>query len=296
MPSSSIHTPFGTFTIPSSSSSRCASSISDGCVGLGAVDPRAGRLRAADVERDRHDLEALRLKLAAQFLPHGQVEAAASPRRPGDQQHLRAAQRAQRERAAVAVGELEVGQLGAEQRAPAGLGPERPEAVLARRATSAMPSRSASTRASSARRRAPAAARSGRALQAPSGLSSQPVRALELIRRDRGAVEDHGAILRGCLRTWSVRLASAGRMLGARMSKENVEVVRATFDAYLRGDDEGLVGFAHPDVEIQPSSDSTESTPQRGHDAFLRFFHEWESAWENYSSSRANSMTRATRS
>ena len=72
-------------------------------------------------------------------------------------------------------------------------------------------------------------------------------------------------------------------MLGARMSKENVEVVRAAFDAYLRGDDEGLVGFAHPDVEIQPSSDSTEGTPQRGHDALLRFFHEWESAWENYS-------------
>jgi ketosteroid isomerase-like protein len=66
------------------------------------------------------------------------------------------------------------------------------------------------------------------------------------------------------------------------MSKENVDVVRAMFAAYLRGDDQALTTFAHAGVEMQPSWDSTEVTPQRGHDAFLRFWRGWESAWEDY--------------
>ena len=92
MPSSSIQNPLGTLTTPNSSSRRCAGSISDGCVGVGRLDERARGVGAVDVEGDGDDLEALRVKLSAQCLPHGQVEAAASPGGPRDEQHLLAAQ------------------------------------------------------------------------------------------------------------------------------------------------------------------------------------------------------------
>jgi hypothetical protein len=48
-------------------------------LGLGSIDPWAGRVGAARVERDGHHLDALRVKLSSQLLPHGQVQAAASP-------------------------------------------------------------------------------------------------------------------------------------------------------------------------------------------------------------------------
>src|SRR3712207_8423586 len=46
-------------------------------------------------------------QLCAQRLPHGQVEAAASPGGPGEQQELRAPERPQRHRLPVAVGQGE---------------------------------------------------------------------------------------------------------------------------------------------------------------------------------------------
>jgi ketosteroid isomerase-like protein len=66
------------------------------------------------------------------------------------------------------------------------------------------------------------------------------------------------------------------------MSKENVQLVRAMFDAFLRGDAEALVAFADDDVELQPSGDLTDRMPERGHDAFLRFWRDWPSSWDDY--------------
>ena len=61
-----------------------------GMLRFGGLDERAS-LAGIDVERHGDDLDALRMELSTQFLPHGQVEAASSPRRPRHQQHLLAA-------------------------------------------------------------------------------------------------------------------------------------------------------------------------------------------------------------
>ena len=62
-----------------------------GMVGRCLRDPRTCALSATRVERDGHDLEALRPELRAQLLPNWQVKAAASPRSPCEEQDLRAA-------------------------------------------------------------------------------------------------------------------------------------------------------------------------------------------------------------
>src|SRR5678815_35477 len=66
------------------------------------VDPEDGR----DV-----DDEAAALQLLVDYLPGWQVETAASPRGPRDQQDLLAAMLAQRVHATVEIGQREVGRL-----------------------------------------------------------------------------------------------------------------------------------------------------------------------------------------
>ena len=83
---------------------------------LGIDERRMRRRRGLDpfargvglVERDRHDRATERFELDVQCLPPGQVVAAASPRRPGDEHLLLAPDRAPRERLAVDVGEHEI--------------------------------------------------------------------------------------------------------------------------------------------------------------------------------------------
>jgi uncharacterized protein len=66
------------------------------------------------------------------------------------------------------------------------------------------------------------------------------------------------------------------------MSQENVDLVRAMFDAYLRHDDRALLAFADPAVEVEPSWDAVEMSRMQGHDAFIEFWYHWESQWDDY--------------
>jgi uncharacterized protein len=66
------------------------------------------------------------------------------------------------------------------------------------------------------------------------------------------------------------------------MSQENVDLVRAMFDAYLREDDQALLEFADPDVEIEPSWDSLEGRASRGREEFIHFWRDWSSHWDDY--------------
>ncbi len=77
------------------------------------VGPR--RLRATQLEGDSDDLEAFRMKLAAQRLPPGQIEGAASIGGPRNQRDLLAPQRRQVELIAFEVIEDKLGGLGAHQ-------------------------------------------------------------------------------------------------------------------------------------------------------------------------------------
>ena len=112
VPDSSIHTAIGMLMKPNSSPVTWRVSIRLGWVGVGGVDPLVACARL-DVERHRHDGQALRLELGVQRLPPGQARAAASIAGPGDEQHLATAQRREVERVAVAVD-----QLGVRQRRP----------------------------------------------------------------------------------------------------------------------------------------------------------------------------------
>lgn len=65
------------------------------------------------VERDGDDVEAVAVQLFPQRLPPGQVKPAASPRGPGDEQHLLAAQVGEAEPVPAPVGEFQLRRVGA---------------------------------------------------------------------------------------------------------------------------------------------------------------------------------------
>src|SRR4051812_7243083 len=65
------------------------------------------------------------------------------------------------------------------------------------------------------------------------------------------------------------------------MSQENVEVVRASAEAYATGDREAYLDFMAEDIEIRPDlSRFTETEPFRGRDEFRRFLADIDQGWE----------------
>ena len=65
--------------------------------------------RLRKVQRDRNDLEPLRVKLFTKFLPDRQIESAPSPAGPREQKHFLPTQARQRERLTAPVRQGEVG-------------------------------------------------------------------------------------------------------------------------------------------------------------------------------------------
>jgi ketosteroid isomerase-like protein len=66
------------------------------------------------------------------------------------------------------------------------------------------------------------------------------------------------------------------------VSEQNVETVRAMFETFQHGDEDALLGFADPDVEIRPAWDSISSEVGRGREAFLAFWRDWPNFWHDY--------------
>jgi ketosteroid isomerase-like protein len=67
------------------------------------------------------------------------------------------------------------------------------------------------------------------------------------------------------------------------MSRENVEVVRALFDAYRSRAIDAAVELAHPDIEVRPSIvGGPESSVYRGRDGFRTFLADVEAAWADF--------------
>ena len=67
------------------------------------------------------------------------------------------------------------------------------------------------------------------------------------------------------------------------MSQENVEIVRNAFDAFARGDPEGLLRLADEEVVItQPVELPGATRQQRGHSGVMEAFAIWPEQWDDY--------------
>ena len=68
------------------------------------------------------------------------------------------------------------------------------------------------------------------------------------------------------------------------MSQESVEIVKAGWDAWIRGDLDTLFTFFDRDVEWDTTTFEgwPEAAVYRGHAGVRRFFDEWLASWERY--------------
>ena len=65
------------------------------------------------------------------------------------------------------------------------------------------------------------------------------------------------------------------------MSEGNVEIVRRSYDAYLRGDLESALAVCDPEIEIY-DHDIPDSGEYRGFEGLARWQADWESSWESW--------------
>ena len=67
------------------------------------------------------------------------------------------------------------------------------------------------------------------------------------------------------------------------MSEQNVQVVRAAFDAFDRGDMEGVLRLCDDNIEItQPAELPGVSRHQHGHPGVLEAFAIWPEQWDDF--------------
>jgi ketosteroid isomerase-like protein len=67
------------------------------------------------------------------------------------------------------------------------------------------------------------------------------------------------------------------------MSQENVEIVRNAFDAFTRGDIEGVLRLCDENILItQPKELPGVSRQQRGHSGVLEAFGIWPEQWDDF--------------
>jgi ketosteroid isomerase-like protein len=66
------------------------------------------------------------------------------------------------------------------------------------------------------------------------------------------------------------------------MSSENVERVQAAIDAYLRGDESGMLALVAPDVVITQFPDQIDVRDYHGHEGLAQVMSDWLSAWDDW--------------
>jgi uncharacterized protein len=66
------------------------------------------------------------------------------------------------------------------------------------------------------------------------------------------------------------------------MSQENVEIVRAVYEAWTRGDYEAVFERFNPEVEWFPPPDISSSGQRRGHKGIRRSMAGWVGAWDDF--------------
>ena len=66
------------------------------------------------------------------------------------------------------------------------------------------------------------------------------------------------------------------------MSQQNVEIVRALYQRWSKGDFEAVFARMHPEIEWLGPPDVSDSGPERGHEGVRRSLATWIGAWDDY--------------
>lgn len=66
------------------------------------------------------------------------------------------------------------------------------------------------------------------------------------------------------------------------MSRDNVELVQAAYDAYFRGDLPGLLEHVAPDVVVEQPPEQPDFSTFTGHDGLLQAMADWTDAWDDF--------------
>jgi ketosteroid isomerase-like protein len=67
------------------------------------------------------------------------------------------------------------------------------------------------------------------------------------------------------------------------VSEENVEVVQAAFDAYLRGDEPAMFELAAPDIIVTQFPDQVDVRDYHGHEGLRHVMTDWIDTWDDWS-------------
>ena len=66
------------------------------------------------------------------------------------------------------------------------------------------------------------------------------------------------------------------------MSQENVEIVRAAFDAYFRGDMESVFRLVDPEIVVMQPPEMPDAMPRHGHAGVMEAIAVWPEQWDDY--------------
>ena len=66
------------------------------------------------------------------------------------------------------------------------------------------------------------------------------------------------------------------------MSQENVEVIRAGYEAFARGDVDAVLSGLDPEIEVRPAPEFPGEDSYHGHTGFLAYSERWLESWEEY--------------
>jgi ketosteroid isomerase-like protein len=66
------------------------------------------------------------------------------------------------------------------------------------------------------------------------------------------------------------------------VSSSNVELVRAAFDAYLRGDEDAMLRPISPEIIVTQFPDQLDTRDYQGHEGFRQVMAEWIGTWDDW--------------
>src|SRR5436190_23692065 len=67
------------------------------------------------------------------------------------------------------------------------------------------------------------------------------------------------------------------------VSQSNVELVKAAFEAFYRGDEAAMLALTAPDVVVTQFPDQLDVRDYHGHEGVRQVMHDWIGTWDDWS-------------